>query len=178
MCETGARDARQSANAEALASLNTAFRSSLLGYFTRRAADVGEAEDLVQEVFERLLKRGDLTDVGHLRGYVFETASNVLTDRLRRQRSRRAGDHVTFDDSVHGDVDFSPEHVLLEREQLARATAALLRLPERSRVVFVLRRLEGLKYRDIAAQLNISVSAVEKHMERAIAHLMGSLDQP
>jgi len=49
---------------------------------------------------------------------------------------------------------------------------------ERSRVVFVLRRLEGLKYRDIAAQLNISVSAVEKHMERAIAHLMGSLDQP
>jgi len=178
MSETGACDARRSANAEALASLNSAFRGSLLGYFTRRAANLGEADDLVQEVFERLLKRGDLADVGHLRGYVFETASNVLTDRLRSQRSRHAGDHVSFNDSVHGGVDFSPEHVLLERENLARAVAALQRLQERTRAVFVLRRLEGMKYREIAARLNISVSAVEKHMERAIAHLKRSLDQP
>jgi RNA polymerase sigma-70 factor (ECF subfamily) len=69
-------------------------------------------------------------------------------------------------------VDFSPEHVLLGRERLARATAVLLELPERTRVIFVLRRLEGMKYLDIAARLGISVSAVEKHMERAVARLM------
>ena len=43
--------------------------------------------------------------------------------------------------------------------------------PERTRAIFLLRRLEGMKYLDIAARLNISVSTVEKDMQRAVAHL-------
>ena len=132
---------------------------------------------MVQQVFERLLKRGNVGGLEKLGGYVFQTASRVLTDRLRHRRSHHADAHDPFDEHSHGDVDFSPEHVLLERERLARATAALLELPERTRVIFVLRRLEGMKYLDIAARLNISVSAVEKHMERAVAHLAQSLDE-
>lgn len=49
-------------------------------------------------------------------------------------------------------------------------------LPERTRVIFILRRLEGLKYQDIANRFGISVSAVEKHMERAVAQLAKGMD--
>lgn len=77
-----------------------------------------------------------------------------------KRRSRREESHEEFDGQVHGDVDFSPERLLLGREMLARATAVLLELPERTRVIFVLRRLEGMRYLDIAARLGISVSAV------------------
>jgi RNA polymerase sigma-70 factor (ECF subfamily) len=72
-------------------------------------------------------------------------------------------------------VDFSPERVLLGKEALVRATAVLLELPERTRMVFVMRRLEGMRYLDIAARLGISVSAVEKHMTRAMAHLVSRM---
>ncbi|KEQ53395.1 ECF subfamily RNA polymerase sigma-24 factor [Sphingobium chlorophenolicum] len=136
-----------------------------------------EVEDLVQQVFERLLKRGGVTEMKYVGGYVFQTASSVLTDHLRRQRSHHADAHDEFDPQTHSDVDFSPEHVLIERERLARATAILIELPERTRVIFVLRRLEGMKYLDIAARLGISVSAVEKHMERAVARLTEGLEQ-
>ena len=155
------------------------FRGILLRYFARRANDQSELDDLVQEVFVRLLRRGKTSDLidGHLSGYVFETASSVLKDRLRKRVTRRADAHEPFDQEKHFDVDFSPEHVLLGREQLARATAALLELPERTRVIFVLRRLEGMRFKDIGARLGISVSAVEKHMQRAVTHLARRLDK-
>jgi RNA polymerase sigma factor (sigma-70 family) len=166
-------DADEQASREAL---NAGFRASLWRYFARRVRDGSEIEDMVQEVFARLLKRGNVGGVTHLGGYVFETASSVLTDRLRKRRSHHADAHEEYDDRTHGDVDFSPEHVLIGKERLARATAVLLELPERTRVIFVLRRLEGMKYLDIAARLGLSVSAIEKHMQRAVAHLASRLE--
>ena len=159
-------------NDASLEALDMRFRASLDRYFSRRLRDRGEIEDLIQEVFLRLAKRGSLEDVDKVGGYVFETASSVLNDRLRRKRSRYEADHEAFDGQQHGDVDFSPERVLLGKEALVRATAVLLELPERTRMVFVMRRLEGMRYLDIAARLGISVSAVEKHMTRAMAHLV------
>ena len=155
--------------------LNAKFRASLRRYFVRRGADGGGAfdvDDMVQEVFERLLKRRAVHDVEHLSRYVFETASSVVTDRHRWSRSHRLNAHDPFDAQVHADVDFSPERVLLAREQLAKVGEILLELPERTRVVFVLRRLEGKRNGEIAAQLGISVSAIEKHMQRAMSHLL------
>lgn len=151
--------------------LNRSFHVTLVRYFERRVNEREEVEDLVQQVFERLLKRGGVADLEEVKGYVFQTASTVLIDYLRVRRSHFSDDHELFDKASHGDVDFSPEHVLLERERLAQATAILLELPERTRMIFVLRRLEGMKYLDIAARIGISVSAVEKHMERAVERL-------
>ncbi|MDB5576378.1 MAG: sigma-70 family polymerase sigma factor [Bradyrhizobium sp.] len=143
----------------------------------RRVRNHSDIDDMVQQVFERLLKRGDVTAIEQLGGYVFQTASSVFIDYQRRRRTRHADEHDQFDEHNHADVDFSPEHVLMERERLAHATTILLNLPERTRVIFVLRRLEGMKYLDIAARLGISVSAVEKHMERAVVRLTESLEQ-
>ena len=162
----------------AIERLNRDFRGSLLRYFSRRAQNL-DVEDMVQEVFMRLVRRGSISALEreNINAYMFETASSVLTDRLRKRRTHRADAHEPFDPDRHGDADFSPEHVLLGKESLARATAALLELPERTRVIFVLRRLEGMRYNDIAARLAISVSAVEKHMHRAVAHVARRKDQ-
>jgi RNA polymerase sigma-70 factor (ECF subfamily) len=147
------------------------FRPSLLRFFERRV-DRSEAEDLVQDVFVRLSRRGDLDRIEKLGGYVFETAANVLRDRGRRRRVREADRHELFDGNRHGGEDFAADRVVEGQERLRRAGAALLELPERTRNVFVLRRMEGLRYQDVAVRLGISVSAVEKHMARAVAHLM------
>lgn len=162
----------------ALDRLDRDFRRSLLSYFGRRTRDRADLEDMVQEVFERLIKRGGASELErqNLSAYVFETASSVLTDHLRKKVTHHFDAHEPFDQNQHGGADFSPEHVLMDRQQLARATAVLLELPERTRVIFVLRRLEGMRLNDIATRLGISVSAVEKHMQRAITHIMRRID--
>lgn len=162
----------------ALDRLGRDFRGSLLRYFGRRTRDRADLEDMVQEVFVRLIQRGGASELErqNLNAYVFETASSVLKDRLRKKLTHHADAHEPFDLNRHGGEDFSPEHVLQDQEQLARATAVLLELPERTRVIFVLRRLEGMRFNDIAARLGISVSAVEKHMQRAVTHLMRRID--
>jgi RNA polymerase sigma factor (sigma-70 family) len=72
---------------------------------------------------------------------------------------------------LHGECEVDPERIVGGKQELESATMVLLRLPERTRTVFILRRLEGRRFQDIAAHLGISVSAVEKHMVRAIHQL-------
>jgi RNA polymerase sigma factor (sigma-70 family) len=156
---------------EALKALASQFGPVLLHFFQRRVRDRSEAEDLTQEVFIRLLRRGDIAALEDIRGYLFETASSVLTDRARKRRSHHSDDHESFDPAVHGNEGFPSDHVLIGEETLTRATRALMELPERARTIFVLRRLEGLRYQDIAQRLGISLSLVEKQMARAVAYL-------
>jgi RNA polymerase sigma-70 factor (ECF subfamily) len=166
----------RSAERATLDALSSQFGASLLHFFRRRIRDASEAEDLVQEVFVRLVKRGNIAALHDLRGYLFETAASVLTDRARKRRSHRSDQHEPFDPAVHGNEDFSSDHVLIGEETLTRASRALLELPERARTIFVLRRLEGLRYQDIARRLGISLSLVEKEMARAVAYLTQRMD--
>ena len=152
-------------------------RRWLTGYFRRRVQNDAEIEDMVQDVFTRIVARDSAEPFESLGGYVLKTASSVLTDWIRRGSSRGAGRHVSFDSEQHGEAQVDPERVLEGKEELEAATLALLRLPERTRTVFVLRRLEGQKFSDIATHLGISVSAVEKHMVRAVHHLSLEMDK-
>ena len=72
---------------------------------------------------------------------------------------------------------FTPERVLLGKQTLSDVMAALNDLPERTRNMVILHRIEGLKYWQIAEQYGISVSAVEKHMIRAMAHLARKVER-
>jgi RNA polymerase sigma factor (sigma-70 family) len=164
------------AKSAALEALSARYRPALLGYFRRRVSDAAEAEDLAQEVFLRMLHRGSVSSIEDARGYLFETASSVLIDRGRRLKVRHRSEHESFNPALHGGVDFTGERVYSGQEALRRASAALQELPDRTRTIFVLRRLEGMKYPEIARLLGISVSAVEKHMVRAISHLTARVD--
>jgi len=151
---------------------------SLSAFFRRRIREPAEVDDLVQEVFARIVARDSAKPVEDLAGYVFQVASSVLVDRARRRRSRRAAAHVAFEPDRHGELDFDPDRVLTAREDLSTVMRALLSLPEQTRTIFVLHRLEGRKQRDIAAQLGISVKTVEKHVLRAGRHLLVCLGDP
>ena len=174
---TGASESADAMRREqqGLRAIATSFGPSLTRFFRRRIEDPAEVEDLVQEVFLRLARRGGVGEMEKVGGYVFETAASVIHDRQRRRQVRCAEAHDLFDPDRHADTDFPPDRVLDGQERLRRASAALLELPERTRHVFVLRRLEGLRYQDVAKRLGLSVSAVEKHMQRAIAHLIRRL---
>jgi RNA polymerase sigma-70 factor (ECF subfamily) len=151
-------------------------RRWLTAYFRRRVRNDDEIDDLVQDVFVRIVARDSPEPVGHLGGYVLKTAASVLADRARRRASRHADLHVAFDADRHGDEELNPERVLGGKEDLNAAAAALLSLPERTRTVFLLCRLEGCRHRDVAAQLGISISAVEKHMVKAIRHIGAEME--
>ena len=149
-------------------------RSWLLRWFRHRVRNPADVEDLVQDVFTRRVAREGAEPIEHLGGYILKTASSVLANSARFRTSRGAGLHVALDAEIHGEEEVDPLRILGGKEELNAATASLLSLPERTRTVFILRRLEGQRYRDIATRLGISVSAVEKHMVRAIHQL--SLD--
>lgn len=161
--------------ARALALQSEALRRSLSSYFARRVVDRTEVEDLVQEVFLRIVQRDGADSIEHFNGYVFQTARSVLADRQRRRAARRVDAHIAFDAEQHGGEDVDAGRRLEDKAELRAATAALMTLPERTRTIFILKRLEGMRHRDIAARLGISVSAVEKHMLRAVQHLAAEL---
>ncbi|MBC7166365.1 MAG: sigma-70 family RNA polymerase sigma factor [Phenylobacterium sp.] len=163
---------------DGLAELSARLRQPLMAYFRRRTADAAEAEDLTQEVFIRALRREGETDVRSADAYVFTIAANLMRDRARRRAARSANRHVSLDPLAprgpHLDLpaeDSSAESVLIDRERLRLALAALEELPERTRHVFILFRVEKMRQAEIADRLGISVSAVEKHVVRAAAHL-------
>ena len=143
----------------------------LVRYFRRRVQNHADVEDLVQDVFARMVARDSREPIEHFGGYVIKTAHSVLADHARLRSTHRAGLHVAFDSEIHGEDEIDPERVLGGKQALYAVATALLSLPERTRNVFILSRLEGRKYREIARQLGVTVSAVEKHMIKAIAHL-------
>ncbi len=155
-----------------LAHKSRMLREALARYFGRFVRDPSEIDDLVQDVFLRVVKRGGSDGLENLDGYMFETAASVLNDRFRRRKVRHADRHLPFDQDHHAGSDFSPERVLMGREAVRATTLALMELPQRTRDIFILRRLEGLSHGEIATRLGISVSAVEKHMLRATRRLL------
>jgi RNA polymerase sigma-70 factor (ECF subfamily) len=161
-----------SAHLDALEHQFRQVQPSLVAWFRRRVGDPSEAEDLTQECFLRITSREDPKPVEHLEGYLYRTARSVLFDRQRRRRVRRADAHVPLLPE-HDDIDEIDAHrTLLAKERLRRASAVLMTMPERTRSIFILCRLEDLRYAEIATRFNISVSAVQKHMLRAIEALM------
>jgi RNA polymerase sigma factor (sigma-70 family) len=141
-------------------------------YFRRKGFDHADCEDATQEVFMRLAQRkGVASEVDRFDSYLFATAASVAIDMRRRARVRAAGLHDTYDEALHADVDYGPEELLDGREALAIMVRALKELPMRTRIIFVLARLEHMKQAEIAARLGVSLNTVEKNLHKAIAYL-------
>jgi RNA polymerase sigma factor (sigma-70 family) len=160
-----------------LADLDRRYRVPLIRYFAKRIRETYDVDDLVQEVFIRLVRQAAIESVQQIESYVFQTAANVIRDRARRQAARHYRDHDDLSASDLPTDDLSPERVFLGAEQLERVIAALEELPESTRQVFVLRRYEGMRHEEIAAHLGMSVSGVRFHMEKAKAHLVRRLEE-
>lgn len=166
-----------SGQAEALEQLFRRSRASLLAWFRVRLGDAVEAEDLVQESFLRIRQRGDAEIVTQFDAYLYRTAKSVLADRRRRRAVRQADAHVPLPPDHGAPDDADALRSLLDRERLHQVSEVLMTMPERTRSIFILCRLEGLRYAEIAARFGISVSAVQKHMLRAIETLLAARER-
>uniref|UniRef100_B0SXJ0 RNA polymerase, sigma-24 subunit, ECF subfamily n=1 Tax=Caulobacter sp. (strain K31) TaxID=366602 RepID=B0SXJ0_CAUSK len=164
------RVATPSGEGQTLIDMSARFTPALRAFFSRRAP-MNDVDDLVQEVLLRIQKRQPEAIVNNVEGYLFEVAANVLIDKGRADRTRCRSAHTEFQEIHHPVDEMSPERVLQAREQMARALAALNELPERTRRVFVLVRFEEMSYKLVAQRLGVSVSAVEKHVMKALRHL-------
>lgn len=156
---------------------------SLRRFFQRRlrSTEQGEAEDLVQDVFAQLARRAASGTPAEERNdaYVFTAAVNVLRDRARRRAARRTDLHDSFDEARHALLDErTPERVLAGKQSVAALERALAALPQRTRIVFMLYRFENLRRPEIARQLGLSVSSVEKELARAVEQVTALLREP
>lgn len=151
------------------------YRVAVRGYLGRRTSSATDADDLTQEVFARILRRAESGPIENVEGYIFQTATNLLRERARQAGVRAATPAIDLAaELIASPEQRTPERILMGREAHRRLIMAIQELPERTRAVFVLNRFEEVKGPEIARRLGISISAVEKHMIRAIAHLRQS----
>lgn len=150
-----------------------AHRRELQAYLTERLRDRDAAADLTQETFLRFAEQhAQAAVVVHDRSYLYRTARNLAIDHVRR------GDRQRTESSANDDLADIPEdfpavdRVVDARRRLDRLRAAVLELPERTRQIFVLHRIDGLTYGEVAARLGISESSVQKHLAKALRHVM------
>lgn len=130
----------------------------------RRGRSEHDAEDLLQEAWLRMARHGQSERVLNPEAFLMRAALNLSIDAHRR--SVRS-EEVALDDVLLVDVAPGAEAVLLGKERMERLAACLARLPERSREIFLAHRVDGRSYTDIARELGISATAVEKHVAKA-----------
>ncbi|MEQ8392691.1 MAG: RNA polymerase sigma factor [Thalassospira sp.] len=144
-------------------------------YLTRLLRDADTAMDLTQETFVRISEykgQGKAHDVVHARSYLYRVAHNLAIDYVRAQkRNPISGTDDRNLESIPNNAP-SPEQIVGEQSELDYVKRALGELPEKTRNIFILVRVDGLTYRQTAEKLNISDSSVQKHVARAIAHVM------
>jgi RNA polymerase sigma factor (sigma-70 family) len=153
----------------------SSYRPALLAYFGRRVRSAAEAEDLTQDVFERVLRSLEHGPILNAEALIFRIAVNLLRDRARKVHTRGVEEPLPSD-SVADFADaltegLSPERVVVGERTLEDAISAFDELSERTRAMFYLYRFENLKVREIAELYGISVSGVEKQISRALLHL-------
>jgi|TARA_R110002124_G_scaffold167746_4_gene335225 RNA polymerase sigma-70 factor (ECF subfamily) len=132
-----------------------------------------DCEDVMQEVYERLLKLDDLTQklsgrMDTVRNYLFQIATHILIDRDRRAKVRCRDNHVSEQDTAIFSSIFSPERALQNRKQLREIEIALAEIKTSHKQAFMLNRVEGMSYREISDALGVSVSTVEKYISAAL----------
>ena len=145
-----------------------AHQDALVAFLSKRA-NVEDARDIAQDAMARLMRYRDLPHE-QLRPLMYRIALNTLNDRHRRDATQYASAHVSFDEGVLGlpSAELSHEERISNQQQLRRVREAILKLPPRCRQVYLLNRIEGMSYAEVARHCGISVKAVEKHIGKAL----------
>lgn len=147
-------------------------RPSIFGYLCSIGVHPEQAEDVVQETFLRLFR--DFTHelvADSVRPWVFRVAQYIVTDEQRK--SKRLLDLDAQAErliDLRVDPSLNPEESLARKEQVNRLFAAVLRLPGQQRQCLHL-RAEGLRYREIATALGVSIPRVAVLLEKALVRL-------
>ncbi|WP_434609966.1 RNA polymerase sigma factor [Pseudomonas sp. D2-30] len=151
-------------------------RTPLLRTLERMVNNPSTAEDLLQETYLRVTRALSERTVDHLEPFVFQTARNLALDHLRARRiqSRALVDDVPLD-IVNNVVapQSSAEDAAHAAQMLERLNVSLQSLSPRQQQIFILSRLHGHSYQDIAQRLGVSLSTVQKDLKLIMAICVG-----
>jgi RNA polymerase sigma-70 factor (ECF subfamily) len=139
------------------------FYAPLCNYALKITGSKETAEDIVQSLFLELYEKKTLSNIEHPEKYLIRSVKYKCIDYLRRNINYKK---VNFDEVDHKATETTYEISEEDIEPLLHYFAA--KLPEKTRVVFLLSRKSGMTYKEIAERLDISVKTVETQMGRAL----------
>jgi RNA polymerase sigma factor (sigma-70 family) len=145
------------------------YEPALRAYLHGRFPALADQDDIVQDTYARLLRAHAAGNIRHPKAFLFTTARNAALDFFRRKRGVSLDDVTHFDESAVL-LDRPPsaaEHASREQE-LEILAEAVRALPDRCRQVIMLRYLDGLAYKEIAAQLDISPETVKAQLAKGM----------
>jgi RNA polymerase sigma factor (sigma-70 family) len=155
-------------------------QSRLRNFIRRRVPDPRDAEDIVQDVFYRLVEANRLLmPIDHVTGWLFRVARNRITDLFRKKQPESFSDIAVADEDdelLHFEdllpsPDAGPEALYARRVLLDELELAVAELPEEQREVFIGHELEGRSFKEMAAETGLSVNTLLSRKRYAVLHL-------
>ncbi len=152
------------------------YSKRLLGFIRKRVGNEADAEDILQDVFYQLV--GNNQPIEQLTGWLFTVARNKIIDRKRKHKPELLEDIYSGDDDnllswteLFYAKDDNPETEYLRSMFWETLNNSLDELPEEQRKVFVLNELDGISFKDIAAQTGESINTLLSRKRYAVLHL-------
>jgi RNA polymerase sigma factor (sigma-70 family) len=156
-------------------------QSRLRNFIRRRVPDPRDAEDILQDVFYKLVEANRLLmPIDHLTGWLFRVARNRITDLFRKKKPESFSDTAVprdnddellqFEDLLPS-PDAGPEALYARNVLLEELELAIDELPEVPREVFVAHELDGRSFKEMSAATGVSVNTLLSHKRRAVQHL-------
>ena len=154
--------------------------SRLRNFIRRRVTDPRDVEDVLQDVFYRLVEANRLLmPIDHVTGWLFRVARNRITDLFRKKKPERFSDSAIVDEEGEAlliedllpSPDAGPEALYLRNLLLDELELALDELPDEQREVFVAHELEGRSFKELAEETGVSVNTLLSRKRYAVLHL-------
>ncbi|MDY6945713.1 MAG: sigma-70 family RNA polymerase sigma factor [Pseudomonadota bacterium] len=160
--------------AQRITRLFSEHNDSLVRFLAARLNSVQEAKEVAQEAYVRLLSLDDSGAVSFLRAFLFKTAANLAVDRLRtRNRQRQAISAGLCDELREAPT---PDHEAAQAEEAEIVRRLIGELPPKCRRVFLMHRIDGEDFSQIAKQMDLSERMVRHYVLRAVLHCRAGLD--
>jgi RNA polymerase sigma factor (sigma-70 family) len=159
-------------------------QSRLLNFIRRRVPDPRDAEEILQEVFYKLVEANRLLmPIEHVTGWLFRVARNRITDLLRRKSPEILGEAAVADEGdgllrledLLPSPDAGPEALYARGVILDELELAIDELPEDQRDVFLAHELEGRSFKEMAAESGVSVNTLLSRKRYAVLYLRARL---
>ncbi len=144
---------------------------ALRAWLSRRPVDGLDIDDIVQETYARLSTTQSVEEIRNPRTYLITTARSVILSHIRHARVVPMHSLAQFEavDFVSDEPD--PETIAADRDELRKLAEAIAQLPPRTREVFVLRRVKAMSQREVAQELGVAESTIEKQMSKGFRRL-------